>query len=443
MSEIRLGAVARLHAAVEARTRAEIDEALAIAQLAAEHAWPVDAPVDVIGTRAVRLGADGTPLHDEFVALEVAVTLGISVSAATWLVRDIVNLAARHPLVWTQATNGTIPVFRARQLAMELAPFELTLEEARELDAQLAPKVPGLPWRRVLQLARGLVADIAPDKVAALSQRARIERFVRKLPTEDPTVAYLSARVDTADAIFFDAMIDRIADILGERGDTEGKDARRARAVGVLATPARAQLLLAEASGEFDGVSADDPRLLPEAQVYVHVAEETLETGDGVSRIEEVGPLAASRLAVLVGHSRIRLTPVVRPYEKVAVDSYDIPERIRRQVLLRDGFEVFPYSSRPARAKDLDHTVPYRPGVPEQTRAENLGPLSRRVHRAKTHGGWQLSQPGPGIFWWTTPSGYRYRVGPSGTARFGDSRDPGLRAMGRLQWVLDSEGPPD
>lgn len=435
--------MARLHAAVEARTRAEIDEALAIAQLAAEHEWPVDAPVDVIGTRAVRLGADGTPMHDEFVALEVAVAMGISVSAATWLVRDIVNLKARQPQVWAHATNGTIPVFRARQLAMELAPFELTLDEARELDAQLAPKVPGLPWRRVLQLARGLVADIAPDRVAALSQRARIERFVRKLPTEDPTVAYLSARVDTADAIFFDAMVDRIADILGERGDTEGKDARRARAVGVLATPARAQLLLAEAAGKFGDISADDPRLLPEVQVYVHVAEETLETGDGASRIEEIGPLAVSRLAVLVGHSRIRLTPVVRPYEKVAVDGYDIPERIRRQVLLRDSFEVFPYSSRPARAKDLDHTVPYRQGVPEQTRADNLGPLSRRVHRAKTHGGWQLSQPRSGVFWWTTPSGYRYRVGPNGTDRFGDGSDPGLRAMGRLQWVLDSEGPPD
>jgi hypothetical protein len=429
--ESRPAAAARLHAAVEARKRAEIDEATAIAELAAEHEWPADAPVDVIGTRAVRLGADGTPMHDEFVALEVAVALGISVSAATWLVRDVVNLKARYPLVWFYATRALIPMFRARQLTMELAPYDLSLAEAQELDAQLAPKLPGLPWRRVLQLARGLVSDIAPDKVAALSQRARTERFVRKLPTDDPAVAYLSARLDTADAIFLDAMVDRIADILGERGDTQNKDARRARALGVLATPARAQLLLAEAAGEHGDIGADDPRLLPETQVYVHVAEETLLAGGGVARVEGVGPLAATMLSHLVGHSRIRLTPVIRPYAQIAVDSYEIPDRIRRQVLMRDTYEVFPYSSRPSRGKDFDHTIPYRPGGRRQTRASNLGPLSRRVHRAKTHGGWALGQPRPGIFWWTTPSGYCYRVGPTGTL-----------AGSELLWNLDHRGDP-
>lgn len=359
--------------------------------------------------------------------------MGISVSAATWLIRDIVNLKARYPLVWFHATKGRIPVFRARQLMVELAPYDLSLAEAQELDAQLAPKLPGLPWRRVLQLARGLVANIAPDKVTAMSQRARTERFVRKLPTDDPAVAYLSARVETADAIFFDAMVDRIADILGERGDAEDKDARRARAVGVLATPARAQLLLAEAAGVHGDIAADDPRLLPETQVYVHVAEETLLAGAGTVRVEGVGPLAATMLGYLVGHSRIRLTPVIRPYADIAVDSYEIPDRIRRQVLMRDSYEVFPYSSRPARGKDFDHTIPFRPGGRRQTRASNLGPLSRRVHRAKTHGGWKLSQPRPGIFWWTTPSGYRYRIGPNGTTRGDD-----------LRWKLDhGEDPPE
>ena len=125
-------------------------------------------------------------------------------------------------------------------------------------------------------------------------------------------------------------------------------------------------------------------------------------------------------LGYLVGHSRIRVTPVVRPYADVAVDSYEIPDRIRRQVLLRDTYEVFPYSSRPARNKDLDHTRPFRSGGRGQTRAGNLGPLSRKVHRAKTHGGWKLEQPRPGIFWWTAPSGYRYQVGPNGTDRLKD-----------------------
>ena len=52
-------------------------------------------------------------------------------------------------------------------------------------------------------------------------------------------------------------MVDRIADILADRGDTDVKDIRRAKAVGILATPARAQLMLAEAPA---GTGRHDPR---------------------------------------------------------------------------------------------------------------------------------------------------------------------------------------
>ncbi|MGC3995937.1 MAG: hypothetical protein QM779_17785 [Propionicimonas sp.] len=410
----RPGALERLRLAADARVRAEIDEAVAIADLAAENAWAEDATFDVIGARPVRIGADGTALIDEFLPLEVAALKGISLAAATWLIRDVVNLKARHPLLWYQATRGLIPMFRACQLAAEVARFDLTLAQAQELDARLAPKVATLPWRRVLGLARALVTELAADKVELLAQRARAARFVRKLPTDDPTVAYLSARVDTADAIFFDAAVDRIADILGDRGDPDTKDIRRAKAVGILATPERARLMLAEAAGVPDpsGLRSDDPRLLPSATLYVHVAEETLLTGHGTARVEGVGPLAATMLARLIGHDRIRLTPVIRPYAEVAVDSYEIPDWMRRQVLLRDTWEVFPHSSRSARKQDLDHTIPWRPGVRGQTRAGNLGPLSRKAHRGKTHGGWRVDQPRPGVFWWTSPAGYRYRVVP-------------------------------
>ena len=47
------------------------------------------------------------------------------------------------------------------------------------------------------------------------------------------------------------------------------------------------------------------------------------------------------------------------------------------------------------------------------TRPDNLGPLSRKVHRAKTHGGWQLDQPSPGVFLWRSPLGFGYLVTPS------------------------------
>ena len=431
-------AAERLRLAVEVRTRAEIDEAIAIADLAAEQQWS-DAQFDAVCADPNRTGADDIALYDEFLPLEVAALKGISVAAATWLIRDIVNLKARHPHLWFQATRGHIPMFRACQLAGEVARFELTLEQAQELDAQLAAKAPTLPWRRVLQLCRGLITDIAPEKVAELANRARTDRFVRKLPTDDPSVAYLSARVDTADAIFFDAMVDRIADILAEQGDADTKDVRRAKSVGILATPARAQLLL---TGSTDSpIKATDPRLLPQAQLYVHVAEETLLHGRGTARVEGVGPLSVTMLRHLLGNCRVRLTPVIRPYSKIAVDAYEIPDRIRNQVLIRDAVEVFPYSSRPSRNQDLDHTEPYRPQRPGQTRADNLGPLSRKVHRAKTHGDWEVEQPSAGVFHWKSPAGYEYRVGPHGTSRM--AVDPRLRQLQQILWRLDHESPPE
>ncbi|MCC6495742.1 MAG: hypothetical protein IT193_05735 [Propionibacteriaceae bacterium] len=173
MNDFSAAESARLRAVFEAQARAEVAAAVAIAEIAEAHAWTADAPFDVIGTRPVRIGADGTALVDEFLPLEVATAKGISVASATWLIRDVVNLKVRHPLLWFQATKGLVPMWRACQLAAEVARFDLTIEQAQALDERLAPKVPTLPWRRVLQLARGLVAEIAAAKVAALQERER------------------------------------------------------------------------------------------------------------------------------------------------------------------------------------------------------------------------------------------------------------------------------
>ena len=51
--------------------------------------------------------------------------------------------------------------------------------------------------------------------------------------------------------------------------------------------------------------------------------------------------------------------------------------------------------------------------------ADNLGPLSRRVHRAKTAKLWQVEQWQPGWYTWTSPHGFQYEVGPYGTTALG------------------------
>jgi hypothetical protein len=93
---------------------------------------------------------------------------------------------------------------------------------------------------------------------------------------------------------------------------------------------------------------------------------------------------------------------------------------------LREETSVFPYSSRRSWSCDLDHTDPFRFGTPDsprppgQTRVSNLGPLSRREHRAKTAGVWKVSQPVQGLYVWTSPTGQRFAVINGHTHRLPD-----------------------
>ena len=91
--------------------------------------------------------------------------------------------------------------------------------------------------------------------------------------------------------------------------------------------------------------------------------------------------------------------------------------------------EVFPFSARRATGLDMDHTIAYDHHAPPgtlQTRADNLGPLSRKVHRAKTAGLWRVVQTDPGEYRWTSPHGFAYLVTPDATIPLG--RHPNRQA---------------
>jgi hypothetical protein len=59
---------------------------------------------------------------------------------------------------------------------------------------------------------------------------------------------------------------------------------------------------------------------------------------------------------------------------------------------------------------DLDHTKAWPDGDTDEC---NLGPPCRHHHRLKQASGWNLAQPQPGSFTWTTPAGRAYHVGPT------------------------------
>ncbi|TDO46426.1 hypothetical protein EV643_111279, partial [Kribbella sp. VKM Ac-2527] len=159
-----------------------------------------------------------------------------------------------------------------------------------------------------------------------------------------------------------------------------------------------------------------------QTEIYVHLTDHTLATGDGILRVEGLGPLLASQLAELIGHGPYTVKPVIDLNDAIGVDCYEIPDRIRERVKLIHPIEQFPYGTRETdRAIDLDHIRPYDPlGPPGQTGTDNLAPLRRYAHRVKTHGRWKVRRLDRKTLEWTTPHGYRFHVTPTGTHRITD-----------------------
>ena len=97
-----------------------------------------------------------------------------------------------------------------------------------------------------------------------------------------------------------------------------------------------------------------------------------------------------------------------------ASPAYRPPQSLREYVSARDLTCRFLTCRQPAARCDLDHTRPYdQDGI---TCSCNLGPACRFHHRLKQHPRWQLAQPAPGIFTWTTPAGRVYSAEPDSHA---------------------------
>ena len=151
-------------------------------------------------------------------------------------------------------------------------------------------------------------------------------------------------------------------------------------------------------------------------QLYVHVYAETLDDPDEVARIEGVGPVLIDQVKQLTAGSSVKVTKTVHVGAgSIGVDAYEIPDRIREQVLARDRYVLAPWSSTEAGRQDLDHIVPYQLGIPNQTRADNLAPQSRGFHRWKTHADWRIVPDRPGAVTWISGAGQVAQVDNTGT----------------------------
>lgn len=111
--------------------------------------------------------------------------------------------------------------------------------------------------------------------------------------------------------------------------------------------------------------------------------------------------------------AHVTVKPVLDLNEPIRSSSYHPSERLRELVVALNPRCVFPHCGRAADNLDLDHIVEHNRGGP--TSGDNLAPLCRRHHRAKTHTAWTYTRLAEGEYLWRSPHGYAFVTDADGT----------------------------
>ncbi len=375
------------------------------------------------------IAGPGCPLVAEFCIAELGAVLGISSTAAKKLIGHALELRHRLPRLWAQVHAGAVPSWRARIVAeatIHTSPA-LTVEAARWIDSQVAAVAGRIG---TAQLDRLVAETIKRYELGAADPAADPEDGYLSVDPRHVTVnrddvhyagtLHLEAELDIADALDLDGALAHSAAAQKALGSTETLDVRRAKALGDLARTQTALDLFHQGHGA--GHGEDGLPVAREVVVHAHfdastVGEQTvfgptgrMEEGQRLVLLDQIKHWCSDSRTV------VTIKPVIDLTAELSTPAYEIPDRIRDQITLRDRTCVFPWCTRPARRCDLDHITAYdhdaaaegRP-QPGPTATHNLAALCRYHHRLKTFTAWHYRMVAPGVFEWTSPHGHRYR----------------------------------
>ncbi len=407
--------------------------------------------------RARRFGGVGTPEVAEFAAAALGARLGVSSGSAHSLMADALDLLIRLPQLWRRVEALEVKVSYARFVARRTR--DLTIDQASYVDERSAESADGrIPWSRFEDLVTGLV-HASDTEAAARKEQEVAERQVAAptRSTQDGMRGFF-VRASFPVIALLDSRVQWIADILASLGDADDQDARRVKAMAVLANPHRAVALIEafvqwrdrpecpieQADGDVVGQrSGDRPELdwstiMPAVTLHVHTYAGPEPTD--IARVEGHGPVTDEWVRQYLGpRGRFTVRPVLDLAGQAPVDAYEVPDRHRQAVHLMTPADTFPWGASTARTHQIDHTEAFRHGGPPgQSRVGNYGPMTPFHHRIKTHGGWQVRQPFPGIYLWRDPHGAAYLVDHTGTRRIPaqSGRSPAEARLSRALFSL-------
>lgn len=348
----------------------------------------------------------------ELCLAELAIARRVHHHSARAVVADALDLRHRLPRWWRAVQELHLEPWLARKAAVLSRP----LDEFRVMvvDAALPDDLAEVSPGRLIEIVRAKVIEADPARHARLLEEEKKRRYVALSQTDEFGLRHLIARVRAGDAVWVDAMVERVADLLARRlpGDTT-RDVLRSEAFGWLARPAELLDLLAGGDGDLDQSASRGTK--SRVVLHVHLSEHAVGADDAVARVEDVGPLLTREIPAWLGHSHVTVQPVLDLHDQVAIDAYEHPSSIRNRVHLRSPADSFPHANQVTRKVDLDHVEAFTRGRGGQTGDHNCQPLGRAGHRAKTHAGHRVRQLRPGVYVWRTPHGLTRLVDHRGT----------------------------
>ncbi len=347
-------------------------------------------PVD--GVAAVK----GRVLPGEFAADEIAAALRCSTHRVQTLDRRFRRLRSDMPQITSLWMAGAIDGFKAAKI-VEAANRLVRPDSVTKLDEQAAVRAAEDTASHLQRWLNRRVASLEPEAAEQRHRRARADRRVSSRMDLDG-MGSLWMMAGAADVAAIDSRLTDLARKLGS-DDPRTIDQRRADLA--------VDLLLGIGSGTANPSSSAAVVLTVPVQSLMGVDDTPGELAD---RSASIPAPFVREIAARPGTLFYRAITDERGHLLDMTELGRFPSDLLGLAIdVRDGTCRWPTCSVPAARCDADHTMPAPDGP---TAAWNLGPASRRHHRGKTADIFDLEQPDPGVFVWTTPTGHRYVVEP-------------------------------
>ncbi len=226
--------------AVRARRLAEVRDLEVLVQWAAVHSGDPAHPRDEL----VQLGGEGTPLVQEFCLGEIALARGTGVTATVNATADSLDLVYRLPETWGACLRGDAEIQIARRVAK--LSRHLPADKIGLVDRAVARIIGAESGGRVLAVAEAKIIEADPALHEERVEAERRRRYVSSSRTDEFGLRTVIARVEAGDAVWVEAIVARVAEIIAPGHPDATADELRAIAFGWLARPAELLQLLLE-----------------------------------------------------------------------------------------------------------------------------------------------------------------------------------------------------